>query len=242
MTAPLIVVPFAIELTVLITTIAPLALAERFERRPNLGITLWLSSFLLAFVSALLALVISVWSVFDTWRELESHSQPLWHTLLFSVAPWIILGLAGISMALVAQKLDPIRELRRSDSHLRQLPSSALMNFHGIEVRVIKLPIWLAFTRGIGRKATIYVSDLAIRELSSEEFEATLWHERAHAMHWHNALKALVKLIRQLGGLMLASRVLSSEIDRLCEFAADVSAAKKCSKNQLALARSKFTH
>ena len=98
MTAPLIVVPFAIELTVLITTIAPLAFAGRFEQRPNLGIALWLTSFLLAFVSTLVALAISVWSVFDTWRELESHSQPLWHTVLFSFAPWIILGLAGISL------------------------------------------------------------------------------------------------------------------------------------------------
>lgn len=240
MTAPLIVVPFAIELTVLITTIAPLAFAGRFERRPNLGMTLWLTSFLLAFISTLVALAISVWSVFDTWRELEKHSQPLWHTIFFSFAPWLILGLAGISMALVAQKLDPIRELRRSDSYSRQLPSSALMNFHGVEVRVVNLPIWLAFTSGVGRTATIYVSDLAVRELSAEQFEAILWHERAHAVHWHNALKSLVRLIRLLGGLMLASHVLTREIDRLCELAADAPASRKLGSKLVAEARSRF--
>lgn len=240
MNAPLIVVPFAIELTVLITTTAPLAFAGRFEQRPNLGISLWLTSFLLAFVSTLVALAISVWSVFDTWHELEFHSQPLWHTLFFSFAPWLLLGLAGISMALVAQKLDPMREFRKSDANLRVLPSSALMNFHGVEVRVIRLPIWLAFTRGVGRTATIYVSDLAVRALSAEELEATLWHERAHAVRWHNAIKAVVRLIRQLGGLMLASRILSSEIDRLCEKSADITALRHTSHDLLNNARSKF--
>lgn len=240
MNAPLIVVPFAIELTVLITTTAPLALAGRFEQRPNLGISLWLTSFLLAFVSTLVALAISVWSVFDTWRELESHSQPFWHTILFSFAPWLILGLAGISMALVAQKLDSIREFRRSDAHLRELPSTTLMNFHGVEVRVIRLPIWLAFTRGVGRKATIYVSDLAVRKLSAEQFEATLWHERAHAVRWHNSIKSVVRLIRQLGGVMLASRVLSAEIDRLCELAADASASRMVGFKIVTEARSRF--
>ena len=240
MNAPLIVVPFAIELTVLITTTAPLAFAGRFEQRPNLGISLWLTSFLFAFVSTLVALAISIWSVFDTWHELEFHSQPLWHTLFFSFAPWLLLGLAGISMALVAQKLDPMREFRKSDANLRVLPSTALMNFHGVEVRVIRLPIWLAFTRGVGRTATIYVSDLAVRALSAQELEATLWHERAHAVRWHNAIKAVVRLIRQLGGLMLASRVLSSEIDRLCELAADASASRRVGFKIVAEARSRF--
>ena len=146
------------------------------------------------------------------------------------------------SWYLVAQKLDPIRELRRSDSHLRQVPSSALMNFHGVEVRVISLPVWLAFTRGFGHTATIYVTELAVRELSDEQFEAILWHERAHAVRWHNALKSVVGLIRQLGGLMLASHVLTREIDRLCELSADASALRNCSKSDLLQARSKFTN
>ena len=240
MNAPLIVVPFAIELTVLITTIAPLALTGRFGGKPNLGIALWLGSFLVAFLSVVTALAISVWSVFDTWHALQSHTQPLWHTILFSFAPWIILGFAGITMALIAQKLDPIREARKSDVLFGQLPSTRLLNFHGLEVRMIELPIWIAFTRGIGRNAKIYVSRLAHENLKSEEFEALLWHERGHALQWHNAIKGVVGIIRLLGGLMLASRVLNSEINRLCESAADIAALRHTSQMVLNAARAKF--
>lgn len=242
MNAPLIVVPFAVELTVLITTIAPTVLAGKFQVRPNLGIAIWLSCFLLAFLSTLTALLISVWSIFDTWNELEKGSQPLWHTVLFSFAPWLILGLAGISMALVAQKLDPIREARKSDALMRDLPSKPLLNFHGVDVRIIDVPAWIAFTVGIGRSAKIFVSRVACENLKPEELDALLWHERAHASHWHNSLKAVVKLIRLLGGLMLASRVLSHEIDLLCEYSADKSALKHCSKETLAVARSNFAN
>jgi Zn-dependent protease with chaperone function len=240
--APLIVVPFAVELTVLITTIAPHTLAGRFRSRPYFGIALWLFSFLLAFVSTLIALAISIWSIFDTWHELENGNQPLWHTVVFSFAPWLILGLAGISMALVAQKLDPIREARKSDAMIRDLPSTPLLNFHGLEIRVIDVPLWIAFTRGVGRGAKIYISRVAHQNLKTEELEALLWHERTHATHWHNALKLVVSLIRQLGGLMLASRVLAFEIDLLCECAADKAALKRCSKEVLWRARSKFVN
>lgn len=240
MNAPLIVVPFAIELTILITTIAPLAFVNRFDRRPTLGIVMWLASFLLAFLSTLLALVVSIWSVFDTWHELDLKSQPLVHTIVFSFAPWLILGLAGISMALFAQKIDPIREHRKSASALPVLPSSRLLDFHGIEVRKIDLPVWIAFTKGSGRRAKIFVSSLACDSLTSEQFEALLWHERAHATHWHNGLKALVSLIRQVGGVMLASRLLATEIDRLCELAADVSASRRVDSQLVDEARRNF--
>lgn len=240
MNAPLIVVPFAIELTVLITTIAPPALSGRFDRRPNLGIAIWLSSFLIAFLSTLTALIIAVWSVFDTWRELEAHSQPLWHTVVFSLAPWLILGLAGISMALVAQKLDSVFEARRSDAFARDLPSAPLLNFHGLEVRIIEVSAWVAFTKGFGSRARTYVSRGVYAGLDPQAFEALLWHERAHALHWHNAIKGVVSLIRHLGGIMLASRVLSAEVDRLCELAADLSAGRRVGIPAVEQARSHF--
>ena len=240
MNAPLIVVPFAIELTVLVTTIAPPALAGRFDRRPNLGIAIWLFGFLIAFLSTLMALVVAIWSVFDTWRELEANTQPLWHTVVFSLAPWLILGLAGISMAFVAQKLDPVFEARNSDVFSRDLPSVPLLNFHGLDVRIIEVSAWVAFTKGSGLRARTYVSRGVYEGLSSENFEALLWHERAHATHWHNAIKGVVSLIRHLGGIMLASRVLSAEIDRLCELAADVSAGSRVGRATVEQARAHF--
>jgi Zn-dependent protease with chaperone function len=241
LSAPLIVVPFAIELTVLITAIAPLAFFDRFESRPRWGITAWLASFLLAFVSATVALGISVWSIFDTWRELETHSQPLWHTIVFSFAPWVILGLAGISMALFAQRLDPVIEMRKADSAIKGLPSTPLMNFHGVDVRLVALPTWFAFTKGNGSSATIFVSSVVVQSLSEAEFEALLWHEAGHARQRHNALKTLVGLIRHIGGPMLASRMLTREVDRLAELAADGFALKHCDSATLAAARRHFS-
>lgn len=240
MSAPLIVVPFAIEITVLITTVAPIVLPGRFNRTPNLGIAIWFLCFLLAFVSTGVALVVSIWSIFDTWLALEANVQPLWHVILFSFAPWIILGLAGISMALIAQKLDPLREGLKADANALPLPSNPLMNFHGVRVRLVDLPLWLAFTKGIGRRSTIYVSSLVQKQLSPTEFEALLWHERAHAVRWHNALKFTVLLIRQLGGIVLASRVLAEEIDRLCELSADASAARVVGEQIVSQARTRF--
>lgn len=240
MQAPLIVVPFAVELTILITTIAPLALFGRFSKRPNLGIAVWLSSFLVAFAATATALIIAVWSVFDTWRELESHSQPLWHTILFSVAPWIMLGLAGISMAFVAQKIEPIRESRKSMQVNPEIPSTFLRIFHGIQVRQIEVPAWIAFTQGNGRKSVIYVSSKLPQKLAPDELTALLWHERAHAMKFHNWVKAVASLIRTLGGVMLASKVLTAEIERLCELSADLSASHHCDADLLHSARSKF--
>ncbi|MFM6977845.1 MAG: M48 family metalloprotease [Micrococcales bacterium] len=240
MHAPLIVVPFAVELTILITTIAPLALFGRFSRRPNLGIAIWLSSFLVAFLATFTALLIAVWSVFDTWRELETHSQPLWHTVLFSVAPWIMLGLAGISMAFVAQKIEPIRDSRRALEVSPELPSTQLTTFHGIAVRQVTLPACFAFTKGSGRGAVIYVSSELVNGLSPQVLEALLWHERAHAVRFHNPIKRLVITIRLLGGIMLASRVLMDEIERLCEVAADHSALKRVDSKDLTAARAYF--
>lgn len=240
MSAPLIVVPLAIELTILITTFAPLTFRNRFTNQPNLGISLWLLSFLAAFVSTLIALAVAIWSIFDTWHELESHSQPLWHTLLFSFAPWVVLGLAGISMAIFVQKLEPVREQSQMEASYRNLPSKGLADFQSVEVREIDLPVRLAFTVGNGKSGTIFLSSEVSRMLSKDELEALLWHELAHAKFRHNAIKSLVKIIRHLGGVVLASRVLASEVDRLCELAADNYARRRVSPEVLASARSSF--
>lgn len=241
MSAPLIVVPFAIELTVLVTTIAPMCLFGRFNNRPNLGIALWFTSFLIAFLSTAVALAIAIWSVFDTWRELESQSQPLWHTVIFSFAPWLILGLAGISMALATQRLEPIRELRKSDAFNRAIPSREYRTFNGVTVRLVDLPSWFAFTDGNGKSAIIYLSSITKESLNAKQLDALLWHELGHAKSRHNLLKSLVRLVRQLGGPMVASRVFTAEIDRLCELSADSFAVRHCGRGELLEARALFS-
>lgn len=240
MGAPLVVVPFALELTVLVTTIAPAAFEGRFSKRPNFGIAAWLTSFLVAFISTAIALAISVWSVFDTWYALEYGTQPLWQTLVFSFAPWVLLGLVGISMAIVTQRFEPIRQFQKSDAMMRRLPSERIAYFRGIEVRSITLSSWFAFTIGKSTKSIIYVSNKVHTELSSKQFEALLCHEFGHVKLRHNSIKSLVAAIRQIGGPMLASRLLTSEIDRLCEISADHFALKSCDRNDLLSARANF--
>jgi Zn-dependent protease with chaperone function len=238
--SPLVLVPIAIELTLVVTTIAPLTFKGRFSKFPSVGISLWLTSFLVAFVSTVIAIVVSVWSIFDTWQAMHNHVRPMWQTILFSFAPWIVLALGGISMALFVQKIEPVLELRQVDKPVNNLPSDFLLDFQGIEVRVIRVKVWFAFTEGSGKRSIIYVSSEVKQSLTEKEFEALLWHEYMHAKFHHNTVKAIVRLIRHLGGIVLASRILSLEIDRLCEQAADNFAIRRTSAEALSAARSNF--
>lgn len=241
MQAPLIVVPFAIELTVLITTIAPLALFGRFQTRPSLGLILWFGSFLLAAFSTLLALAIAIWSVFDTWQELSLGNQPLLHTVFFSLAPWLVLAMAGISMALLVQRIEPLLQSKTPMAFSKTLPSREFMDFQGVPVRTVDLPGWFAFTMGNGRSAVIYLSTEPVKALSADELSAVLWHELGHAKLFHNSYKSIARLISHLGGLMLASKVLVAEVDRLTEADADRYAQQHCDRALLGAVREMFT-
>ena len=85
-------------------------------------------------------------------------------------------------MALFAQRLDPVIEMIKADSAIKGLPSTPLMNFDGVDVRLVALPTWFAFTKGNGSSATIFVSSVVVQSLSEAEFEALLWHEAGHAI------------------------------------------------------------
>jgi Zn-dependent protease with chaperone function len=92
----------------------------------------------------------------------------------------------------------------------------------------------------LNRPKKILISRGALNALSVSELEAVLWHEYAHLAARHNALKRLAKMVALLAGFIRASKVMSYEIERLCEVAADNYAMKRVDPVVLKSARAKF--
>ena len=75
----------------------------------------------------------------------------------------------------------------------------------------------------------ILISQFAVDHLSKNELDAVLWHELGHVKFKHFALKKLARLIGALSSRLAASRAMVTEVERLCEIAADKYALKKVS-------------
>src|SRR5210317_782560 len=85
----------------------------RFPKTPSLGILLWLSSLLSSILATIAALALASYSVFTTYQNLQAEDD-LGYVLIASFAPWVLLGLAGILIAVGNQRLAPLFEVPRS--------------------------------------------------------------------------------------------------------------------------------
>lgn len=234
-----LIIPIAIEWVILVTTAAPLFLVGRFSSRPRLGLALWFSAFLSSGIATVLALGVAVASIFDTYQGLASarFGSPGWlATLAFSFAPWLILAISGIALALANQKVEPIFASARTSRPMLDAALQPLMNFHGHQVARIDLPIFVAAVA----KGRILISSTALVSLSEAELEAVLWHEVGHLRGRHNELKQLAGFVHALSPWMTASKALVAEVERLIELDADYYAAKRVSRQLLEATRSKF--
>jgi Zn-dependent protease with chaperone function len=113
-----------------------------------------------------------------------------------------------------------------------------LQTFESVPVEVFELNT--VFAIALGRPRKILLSSGALAQLSEAELQAVLWHEYAHIAARHNGIKRLVKMVALLAGFLRASKVMSHEIDRLCEIAADQYALKRVDPSVLKSARKKF--
>jgi Zn-dependent protease with chaperone function len=237
--APLLVIPLAIEWLIVVTTIAPIFLPNKFRNHPQLGIAVWLAAFLSAGIATITVLVISVWAYLDTWTALnndELGSQSWYSALLFSFAPWVALAVGGISLALINTRIEPLVATAKEIAPLLDLTKKPLMNFMGTKVSTVELPFAYALAGNRG----ILISSFAKDHLSQNELDAVLWHELGHVKMKHFAIKRLSRFIRALSPNLAASRALVSEIELLCEISADKFALKKVNAPTLKLARSLF--
>ncbi len=220
MNAPILLIPIAIEWALLITTLAPVAFIHRFDRHPRLGLIIWFGSLLSAGIATLTALLVAAWSYFDTVAALESNEfgGTKWlAALAVSFGPWVVLLLSAISLVLVQTRLEPLVVAAREVQPAISQAKKQLMNFMDVEVFSIDLP----FAYAVAGRNQILVSAQLQNQLGSDEFEAVLWHELGHIRGKHFALKRLARFVRLLSPGLAASKALVSEVERLCEIAAD---------------------
>jgi Zn-dependent protease with chaperone function len=241
-TAPLLLIPIALEWVILVTTLAPVLYpGKKFMRsHPRTALAIWFGTLLSAGIATLLALTTAIWSIYDTWVLLEANpagSQNWFAALLVSFAPWVLLALGGVSIALINLRIEPMIVAAKDTQPQLGLALKPVMNFMGAEVCEVQLPIALA----MANRSQILVSSALRQAATDEQLEAVLWHELAHLKQNHFALKALAAFVRLLSPWLAASKALVAEVHELCEIAADQAALKKVSGPTLRSAHSLFT-
>ena len=241
MTAPLLLIPIALEWVVLVTTLAPVLYpGKKFMRtHPRTALAIWFGTLLSAGLAMALALGIAVWSIYDTWVMLEANpagSQNWFLALLVSFAPWVMLAVTGVSIALINLRIEPLVVEAKEAQPQLSAASQPVMNFMGAEVCEMQLPIAFA----MASRSQILVSNTLRKAATDEQLEAVLWHELAHLRQRHFELKALAAFVRLLSPWLAASKALVAEVHELCEIAADQAALKKVSEQTLRSAHSLF--
>lgn len=234
-----LIIPIAIEWVILVTTLAPMILVGRFDPRPRLGLAVWFSALLSAGLAVALALGVALASIATTYLKLTASpvgSESWLLALAASFAPWAILAIAGISLALVNQRIAPIVASAKETAPLLAAASKFFLHFEGIEVRRLELPVLVA----AAHRDSILISSTALETLDAAELEAVLWHEVGHIHGRHNQLKQLAGLVRALSPWLAASRALVVEVERLAELDADRYALRHVSQELLSATRSKF--
>jgi Zn-dependent protease with chaperone function len=240
-TAPLILIPIALEWVILVTTLAPIFLPSRrlFIKFPTLGLFTWFLALLSAGIAALAASAVMAWSIIETWASLEANptGSAGWFAVFWaSFAPWLILAAAGISLAVINLRIEPLIAVAKQTAPLFDGALRPVQTFVGVEVLEISLPVAVAFNRN----RQIVLSSVVREVLTDEQFEAVLWHELSHIRANHNALKRLAGFVRTLTPRLAASKALVFEVDRLCELAADKTALRHVEATTLQEARSLF--
>lgn len=234
-----LIIPVAIEWVILVTTAAPLLLAGRFNKSPKLGLSVWFTALLSSGLAALLAAFVAVSSIFETYLRLSAAplgSTGWLQTLGISFAPWAILAISGIALALINQRIQPLISSARDTAPMLDAALRPWMNFNGYRVMQIELPVMVAAVA----KGKILVSTTASRTLRESELHAVLWHEIGHLRGRHNQLKQLAGFIRTVSPWLIASQALVNEVDRLSEIDADRFALKHVDKALLVSTRKKF--
>jgi Zn-dependent protease with chaperone function len=236
--APIILVPFALEWIILVTSLTPTFLKGRFRRSPKLGLALWFTLFATAILSAITALVVAIWALFELIQGTEETGVEV--GLLSNLALWVLIALAGITLALVNQKTEPLLEQAAVVRPELEASASFLEKFRGRHVYEIEFPMALAFVAKIGGRHSIVVTSETRKVLDADELEAVYFHELGHINGRHNLLKAIARFVVTITPRLRASKFLVAETDELVELVADSYARRFVGASSLRAARSKF--
>ena len=240
----LLVIVLALEWVTLTTLLAPrlAAARQRLSRHPQAALALWFGLLLTAGLAIATALITATYLAFQSWMLLNQQSLGTtgWlAAVASSFAPWLLLALGGITLALVSRTFEPLLDSARQVRQMLDLVAIPLLTFHGVQVHQIETPALMAFTRSSGRRAVIVVSSGLQQALNTDEYQAVLWHEHGHARLGHGRLKSLARAVLAVSPWLLASRALVNQVDWFCELAADTYAAKQVGRSVLLSARNK---
>lgn len=219
-----LVIPIALEWILLITTLAPLLYVGKFRGRPQLGLAIWFISFLSAGIAALVVLVALATSIFSTWLAIHENpngGEPWLAAIISGFGPWVLLALTGISLALINLKIDPLIAQARELLPAGELASKQVEVYLGKPVRLITLPIDLAFTDG----QSIYVTEQFWNSSDLQQRQKLLRHEFEHIRLRHPQLKKIAGFIRVLTPWFAASKALEAEVLELTELIAEQQAS-----------------
>ena len=241
-----LLLPLAIEWVVLVTTLVPIAARGRGNRHPNLAIALLFAALFSAGAACVLALAVAMESVFRLWQDLNStptSERDLQHTIQalgVSFAPWLMLAVAGVTIALINLKLEPqIQFAREAHPKIAQL-LKPVGEFEGVEFFSVETSVLLSFTTKVSGREVIVISSGAIGSLSEGELHAVLWHELGHIRLGHNRLKLVAQLLHSLTPRIAASQTLVIELERLAEISADRFATRHVEPVLLQQTRQRF--
>jgi Zn-dependent protease with chaperone function len=215
-----LVIPIALEWIFLVTTVAPMVLVGRFRTHPQLGLVIWFGAFLSAGVGAAIVLVALATSIFSTWLKIHESpdgGEPWLAALVAGFGPWLLLAVVGISMALINLKLEPLVAQARQLIPAGNLGATEITKYFGISVRLVALPIKLAYTDG----RSIFVTEQLWQESSDFERSEILRHELVHIRKRHPLLKKIAGFIRLLSPQLAASKALEAEVLELTELIAN---------------------
>ena len=241
-----VALPLCIEWVLLVTSLVPLVAPGRGRNTPNIAIFSLFATLTSAVVALAVALAVALQNLVQLWQHLvripasQHNPEHIWPALLVATAPWALLALAGITVALINMRLEPAIHLARAAHPHLVAALTGRGSTAGIEYSTIATPAVVTFTTRANGRSVIVVSTGAIAALTADELEAVLWHERGHQLGRHNALKGAAAVLAQLTPRIAATRVLVNELDALCEAAADRYTLKHTSHQTLLAARAKF--
>ena len=238
--------PLCVEWVILITSLVPLVGWRGGNKRPNIAIFLLFAALGSAILAGLAAIVLAASSVIDLWSTLatepvsERELGGLIPALFAAMAPWALLALAGITIAIVNLRIEPAIQAARQLHPRLEVAIKPAADFQRVATGIVQAPAVLSFTTRTAGRPTIVLSSRAIELLTGDELEAVCWHELGHIRGRHNALKLVAQALRQVAPRIAASAVLVARLETLCEIAADNFATKHVSRQDLLTARAKF--
>ena len=215
-------IPLLVEWVVASALMAPTVMLRPkvFYRHPTFGLICWLGLFAVGVIAASSAVLLAFLSVFETWLTLEQPAGQIdwFQAISVAFAPWVLLAVGGISIAMVNQRLT---SLFSSDNRvdLSILGGKSVAQVGGY--RVIELPLPFAHISSSSRDSLIIQTSGAVSLLSTRELEACWQHEVVHLKFGHGKVLSVVNLVHTLSKRLVATQALKREVTLLLELIAD---------------------